>query len=107
VSEESSPGGRVRGAALEEMRLGERLRVPVAVQHLDLGDVLDRSALFRVPKIYKPGQVSDWRGQPRKTITIMKALLEWPKFDLPTLGRIVRREVKNARRRKRLAATDR
>ncbi len=102
-----APGRRPGSAAIEEIRLGERLKMPVAVRYLDEGDVLDRSALFRVPKIYKPGQVSDWRGQSRKTLTIMEALLEWPKFDLRTLGGIVWREVKNARRRKRLAASDR
>jgi hypothetical protein len=36
----------------------------------------------------------------------MEALLEWPKFGLGTLGGIVTREIKNARRRKKLAATD-
>ncbi len=92
--------------ALEEVRLAERLGVPVTVQWLNDGDVLDRSALFRTPKIYKPGQVSDWRGDARKTITVMEALLEWPKFGLGTLGGIVTREIKNARRRKKLAATD-
>jgi hypothetical protein len=45
-------------------------------------------------------------GEGRKTITIMEALLEWPKFRLGTLGGIVTREIKNARRRKKLAATD-
>ncbi|MCC6765438.1 MAG: hypothetical protein IT293_12325, partial [Deltaproteobacteria bacterium] len=50
---------------------------------------------------------SDWRGEGRKTLTVMEALLEWPKFSLGTLGGIVKREVKNARRRKKLAATDR
>lgn len=93
--------------ALEEVRLANRLGVPVTVQWLPDGDVFDRTALFRTPKIYKPGQVSDWRGEGRKTITVMEALLEWPKFGLGTLGGIVRREIKNARRRKKLAATDR
>jgi phenylacetate-CoA ligase len=92
--------------ALEEVRLAERLGVPVTVQWLADGDVFDRTALFRTPKIYKPGQVSDWRGEGRKTITVMEALLEWPKFGLSTLGGIVTREIKNARRRKKLAATD-
>ncbi|MEB2283575.1 MAG: hypothetical protein B6D46_15010 [Polyangiaceae bacterium UTPRO1] len=93
--------------ALEEVRLAERLGVPVTVRWLPDGDVFDRAALFRTPKIYKPGQVSDWRGDGRKTITVMEALLEWPKFGLGTLGGIVKREIKNARRRKKLAATDR
>ena len=100
------PTPRPATTALEEVRLAETLGVPVTVQWLPDGEVLDRSALFRTPKIYKPGQVSDWRGEARKTITVMEALLEWPKFGLGTLGGIVTREIKNARRRKKLAATD-
>ena len=100
------PTPRPATTALEEVRLAERLGVPVTVQWLPDGEVFDRTALFRTPKIYKPGQVSDWRGDGRKTITVMEALLEWPKFSLGTLGGIVTREIKNARRRKRLAATD-
>jgi hypothetical protein len=100
------PTPRPATTALEEVRLAERLGVPVTVQWLPDGEVLDRTALFRTPKIYKPGQVSDWRGEGRKTITVMEALLEWPKFGLGTLGGIVTREIKNARRRKKLAASD-
>lgn len=101
-----TPSPRPATTALEEVRLAETLGVPVTVQWLPDGEVLDRSALFRTPKIYKPGQVSDWRGEGRKTITVMEALLEWPKFGLRTLAGIVTREIKNARRRKKLAATD-
>jgi len=91
----------------EERRLAASLGAPVTVRYLEEGDVLDRSALFRSPKIYKPSQVSDWRGSGRKTVTMMEALLEWPKFDLRTIGRILRRQVRSARLRKRLAASDR
>ncbi len=100
------PTPRPATTALEEVRLAERLGVPVTVQWLPDGEVFDRTALFRTPKIYKPGQVSDWRGEGRKTITVMEALLEWPKFGVGTLAGIVTREIKNARRRKKLAATD-
>lgn len=93
--------------AAAERRLADALGVPVTVQYLAEGDVLDRSALFRSPKIYKPSQVSDWRGSARKTITIMEALLEWPRFDLRTIGHIVRRQIRSARRRKRLVTSDR
>ena len=101
-----TPSPKPATTALEEVRLAETLSVPVTVQWLAEGDVFDRTALFRTPKIYKPGQVSDWRGEGRKTITVMEALLEWPKFGLGALGGIVTREIKNARRRKKLAATD-
>jgi phenylacetate-coenzyme A ligase PaaK-like adenylate-forming protein len=102
-----TPSGKPVGAEAAEARLASTLGVPVQVQYLRPGDVIDRSALFRTPKIYKPSQVSDWRGDGRKAITLMEALLEWPKFDLRTVGGIIRREIRNARRRKRLAASDR
>lgn len=101
-----TPSPRPATTALEEVRLAETLGVPVTVQWLGDGEVFDRTALFRTPKIYKPGQVSDWRGEGRKTITVMEALLEWPKFGFGALRDIVVREIKNARRRKKLAATD-
>ncbi len=90
-----------------ERRLAERIGLPVSVEYLRHNDVMDRTALFRTPKIYKPGQISDWRGAGRKTITIMEALLEWPRFDLRTLAHIALRQVRNARRRRRLLREDR
>lgn len=97
---------RLRGGAAEQ-RFRERLGVPVQVEYLEENEVMDRSALFRGPKIYKPGQISDWRGDDRKTITIMEALLEWPRFDLSTVGRILHRQVRNALRRRRWLREDR
>ncbi|MBI2963776.1 MAG: phenylacetate--CoA ligase family protein [Deltaproteobacteria bacterium] len=72
----------------------EALGVPVAAQGARRGDLLDPTALLRTPKIYKPGQIADWRKPGRKPASIMEALLEWPKMSLSTalavLGRIVR-----------------
>ncbi len=90
-----------------ERRLAERVGVPVTVEYLGHNEVLDRSAMFRGPKIYKPSVISDWRAAGRKTITIMEALLEWPSFDLRTLMHIGRRQWRNARRRRRLVREDR
>jgi phenylacetate-coenzyme A ligase PaaK-like adenylate-forming protein len=85
-----------------ERRLAERLGVTVTVEYLGHNEVMDRTAMFRGPKIYKPSQISDWRGSGRKTITIMEALLEWPRFDLRTLMHIGSRQWRNARRRRRI-----
>jgi phenylacetate-CoA ligase len=85
-----------------EQRLAERIGLPVSVEYLGRNAVLDRSALYRGPKIYKPSVVSDWRGDGRKTITIMEALLEWPKYDWRTILHLGQRQVRNARRRARL-----
>ena len=90
-----------------ERRLADRIGLPVVVEYLERNGVLDRSALYRGPKIYKPSVISDWRGPGRKTITIMEALLEWPKYDWRTLLHLARRQVRNARRRARLLKEDR
>lgn len=87
--------------------LAARLGVPVSVELLGPNEVLDRSALYRGPKIYKPSVLSDWRGAGRKTITIMEALLEWPTYDRRTLWHLARRQIRNARRRARLTKADR
>jgi phenylacetate-coenzyme A ligase PaaK-like adenylate-forming protein len=89
-----------------ERDLAERLGVPVVVECLGRNEVLDRTAMFRAPKIYKPSLITDWRGEGRKPITVMEALLEWPTFDWRTLAGIARREVRNRRRRRRLLRAD-
>jgi phenylacetate-CoA ligase len=89
-----------------ERRLAERIGLPLKVEYLHHNEVLDRSALYRGPKIYKPSVVSDWRGEGRKTITIMEALLEWPKYDWRTLLHLGRRQILNARRRSRFLKED-
>ena len=93
--------------AAAERQLRERLGVPIDIEYLGPNEVLDRSALYRGPKIYKPSVLSDWRGEGRKTITVMEALLEWPKYDLRTLLHLGRRQFRNARRRARLIKEDR
>ena len=84
-----------------ERELADRVKLPIEVVYLGENDVLDRSALFRTPKIYKPSQISDWRGSGRKTITIMEALLEWPRFDGATIYHLIRRQIASAARRRR------
>jgi len=93
--------------AERERRLAERIGLPIVVEYLEHNAVLDRSALYRGPKIYKPSVISDWRGAGRKTITIMEAILEWPKYDRRTIFHIAKRQVRNARRRARIVKEDR
>jgi len=93
--------------AAPEQVLQRRVGLPIHVEYLGENEVMDRSALFRGPTIYKPGQISDWRGEGRKTITIMEALLEWPRFPLATVAHVLRRQVKNAFRRRRFRKEDR
>jgi phenylacetate-CoA ligase len=101
------PAGAAPADAAAERALAERLGVPVTVEYLGPNEVLDRSAIYRGPKIYKPSVMSDWRGEGRKTITIMEALLEWPKYDRSTVWHLARRQFRNARRRSRLVKEDR
>jgi hypothetical protein len=89
----------VRSTAEEALR--RRVPLPLRVEYLGENEVMDRSALFRGPKIYKPSQISDWTREGRQTITIMEALLEWPRFDASTLFHLIRRQVKNGFRRRR------
>lgn len=89
-----------------ERQLAERIGLPITVEYLRHNEVLDRTAMFRTPKIYKPSQIADWRGEGRKSITIMEALLEWPRFDGGTLYRLALRQIRNARRRRRLIKED-
>jgi phenylacetate-CoA ligase len=84
-----------------EAALRRRVSLPIEVEYLRENDVMDRSALFRGPRIYKPSQISDWRGEGRKAITIMEALLEWPRFDRQTIWHLVKRQARNALRRRR------
>jgi phenylacetate-coenzyme A ligase PaaK-like adenylate-forming protein len=97
---------RRAGDVEAERRLAAAIGLPVTVEYLGHNEVMDRTALFRTPKIYKPSQISDWRGTGRKTITIMEALLEWPQFDARTLMHIGLRQLRNARRRRRLLRED-
>ena len=80
----------------------DRLGVPVDVEVVRRGDLLDPTALVRTPKVYKPTQIADWRGAGRKPLSIMEALLEWPTFDLKTSARVLGRVLRTNRRRRRL-----
>ncbi len=80
----------------------DALGVPVEAEGVRRGDILDPTALVRTPKVYKPAQIADWRGAGRKPLSIMEALLEWPKMDLPTGAKILGRVVRTGRRRRKL-----
>ncbi|HVM97283.1 MAG TPA: hypothetical protein VMT89_12895, partial [Candidatus Acidoferrales bacterium] len=96
---------RCRGSA-PERNLVNRLQVPVQVEYVRENEVLDRSALFRGPKIYKPNQIADWRSGGRQPITMMEALLEWPKYDKRTIAHLIKRQLGGRRRRKRYLKED-
>jgi phenylacetate-CoA ligase len=105
VDNPTNANAKTRDAALGR-ELSERIGLPVTVEYLPTGEVLDRSALLRTPRIYKPSVIADWRTASRRPITIMEAILEWPRFDRSTLAHLVRRGIRGARRRRRLWRQD-
>lgn len=102
--ETSNPAGSANAAA--ERQLAEKIGLPVTVEYLPVGEVLDRTALLRTPRIYKPSVIADWREAKRRPVTVMEAILEWPTFDGKTLLHLGRRGVRTARRRRRLWRQD-
>jgi hypothetical protein len=77
--------------------------VPVEIEPVPRGMLLDLETLSRSPRVYKPVVLSDWRRPGRRILTVAEGMIEWPR---PTwaegrrwLGRLVRTE----RRRRRLA----
>jgi phenylacetate-CoA ligase len=85
----------------------DRLSVPVDGEAVRRGDLLDPGALVRTPRVYKPGQIVDWRTSPRKSLTIMEALLEWPRMGAGTALQVVGRVARTAWRRRALLREDR
>ena len=82
--------------------VSETLGVPVQAEACRRGDLLDPTAFVRTPKVYKPGQISDWRGDGKKALNIMEALLQWPTFDLRTTLTVLGRVLRMNRRRRQL-----
>ena len=74
---EADPGGPgsdplpALGAALGE--------VPVEVETVARGDLLDVEMLCRSPRVYKPVVLSDWTGPGRRIITVVEGMIEWPR----------------------------
>jgi phenylacetate-CoA ligase len=83
--------------------LRRRIGLPIDVELVGHNELLDRSAFFRTPKIYKPSLISDWRGEGRRTTTVMEALPGWPSWDAKTLLHLAKRQMRTAWRRRRLS----
>lgn len=83
--------------------LRKRIGLPVNLELVGHNESLDRTALFRTPKVYKPSLISDWRGAGRRATTVMEALLEWPSYDAKSLFHLARRQVRTGLRRRRLS----
>src|SRR5262249_16280742 len=53
--------------------------VPVDVEAVRPGALLDVELLSRGPRVYKPVVTSDWRRPGRQLLTVGEGLMEWPR----------------------------
>ena len=81
--------------------------IPVEVERLEPGMLLDVELLARSPHVYKPVVLADWRRPGRRILTVGEGMIEWPR---PTWGegrRWLARTVRTAARRRRLRREER
>lgn len=76
--------------------------VPVEVERVPRGMLLDTELLGRSPHVYKPVVVGDWRGPGRRILNVVEGMIEWPRPTLPEFWRWARRMVATERRRRAL-----
>jgi phenylacetate-coenzyme A ligase PaaK-like adenylate-forming protein len=89
--------------ALRE-RLGD---VPIEVERVERGMLLDVEFLSRSPRVYKPVVVSDWRRPGRRILTVAEGMVEWPRPTWAEGRRWLSRTLRTAARRRRLQRDDR
>ena len=87
-------GDRERSTtALRELH--ERLGTAVRVEAVRPGDLLDCESLLKVPIVYKPTPLVDWRHGSRRPYTMMDALVSLPRITFADLRRLVGRALRN------------
>lgn len=93
-----------RGAAGDPVAAfaGRLPGVPVEVETLAPGELLDVELLCRSPRVYKPVVLSDWRSAGRRILTVAEGMIEWPRPTWAEAQRWIGRVVRTARRRRRL-----
>jgi phenylacetate-CoA ligase len=77
--------------------------IPLEVEIVPQGMLLDVETLSRSPHVYKPVVVSDWRRPGRRILTVMEGMIEWPRPTWPEGRRWLGRTLRTAARRRRLA----
>lgn len=83
--------------------LRERLPdMPVEVELVEPGMLLDVELLARSPQVYKPIVLSDWRKPGRRVLTVGEGMIEWPRPTWAEGRRWLSRTVRTARRRRKL-----
>jgi phenylacetate-CoA ligase len=76
--------------------------VPVEIEPVAAGMLLDVEMLSRSPHVYKPVVMSDWRGSGRRILTIVEGMMEWPRPTWAEGRRWLARTLRTATRRRRL-----
>src|SRR5262245_22726664 len=77
--------------------------VPVEIEPVLPGDLLDVELLGRSPHVYKPVMMSDWTQPGRRILTVGEGMIEWPRPSAGEGKRWLGRVWRNARRRRRFA----
>ena len=93
---------RDRVPAAKEALVARLAGVPVDVEAVRPGALLDVELLSRGPRVYKPVVTSDWRRPGRQILTVGEGLLEWPRPSLATIFGWLWRMLATARRRRQL-----
>lgn len=86
------------GAVLRERLAG----VPVEVEVVAPGLLLDVDMLSRTPHVYKPVVAADWRRPGRRILTVGEGMIEWPRPTWAEGRRWLGRTLRTAARRRRL-----
>ena len=77
--------------------------VPVEVETVLPGDLLDVELLCRSPHVYKPIVLSDWTRPGRRVLTLVEGMIEWPRPSAGEGRRWLGRTWRTARLRRHLA----
>ncbi len=76
--------------------------VPVEIETVAPGDLLDVELLGRSPHVYKPVMASDWTRPGRRILTVGEGMIEWPRPSAAEGRRWLGRTWRTARLRRRL-----
>ena len=76
--------------------------VPVEVELVEPGMLLNVEMMSRSPHVYKPVVLSDWRRPGRRILTIGEGMIEWPRPTWAEGRRWLRRTLRTAVRRRGL-----
>jgi phenylacetate-CoA ligase len=98
--EVSEPRAAMSDEALGDLRAA--VNVPIDAELVERGDLLDCVSLLKVPRVYKPAPIVDWRGASRRPYTVLDALMSPPSLGFADLRRIGGRMLRTWAKKRRL-----